>query len=103
MEINSGDTAWVMMSAALVLFMTPGLAIFYAGMVRVKSVLNMIMMSFAAMGVVSILWVMYGYSLTFGPDTGAGVIGGLSEVGLSGVPGTTVGALWVTRSPPWPS
>ena len=93
MEINSGDTAWVMMSAALVLFMTPGLAIFYAGMVRVKSVLNMIMMSFAAMGVVSILWVMYGYSLTFGPDTGAGVIGGLSEVGLSGVPGTTVGTV----------
>ncbi len=92
MEINSGDTAWVMMSAALVLFMTPGLAIFYAGMVRVKSVLNMIMMSFAAMGVVSILWVLNGYSLTFGPDTGAGVIGGLSEVGLSGVPGTTVGA-----------
>ena len=67
MEINSGDTAWVMMSAALVLFMTPGLAIFYAGMVRVKSVLNMIMMSFAAMGVVSILWVLNGYSLTFGP------------------------------------
>ncbi len=91
MEINAGDTAWVMMSGALVLFMTPGLAIFYAGMVRVKSVLNMIMMSFAAMGVVSILWVLYGYSLTFGPDTGFGVIGGLSEVGLAGVPGTTVG------------
>jgi ammonium transporter, Amt family len=90
--INAGDTAWVMMSAALVLFMTPGLAIFYAGMVRVKSVLNMIMMSFAAMGVVSIVWVMYGYSLTFGPDSGAGVIGDLSLVGLSDVPGTTVGA-----------
>ena len=90
--INAGDTAWVMMSAALVLFMTPGLAIFYAGMVRVKSVLNMIMMSFAAMGLVSILWVVYGHSLTFGPDSGPGLIGDFSLVGLAGVPGTTVGA-----------
>lgn len=92
MEINSGDTAWVMMSAALVLFMTPGLAIFYAGMVRVKSVLNMIMMSFTAMGVVSLIWVFYGYSLTFGPDTGVGVIGDLSYVGLQGLATQTIGA-----------
>ena len=62
--INSGDTACVLASAALVLFMTPGLAIFYAGMVRAKSALNMMMMSFAAIGVTTIIWVLYGYSLT---------------------------------------
>ena len=59
--INSGDTAWVLASAALVLFMTPGLAIFYGGMVRAKSALNMMMMSFAAIGVTTIIWVLYGY------------------------------------------
>ena len=61
--INSGDTAWVLASAALVLFMTPGLAIFYGGMVRAKSALNMMMMSFAAIGVTTVIWVLYGYSL----------------------------------------
>ena len=65
-ELNTGDTAWVLASAALVLLMTPGLAFFYGGMVRVKSVLNMMMMSFASIAVVSVLWVFYGYSLTFG-------------------------------------
>ena len=67
---DTGDTAWVLISAALVLLMTPGLAFFYGGMVRAKGVLNMMMMSFAAMGVVGVLWVLYGYSMAFGNDTG---------------------------------
>lgn len=65
---DTGDTAWMLASAALVLLMTPGLAFFYGGMVRAKSVLNMIMMSVSAMGVVTVLWVLYGYSLAFGND-----------------------------------
>ena len=73
-EINTGDTAWLLMSAALVLLMTPGLAFFYGGMVRAKSVLNMMMMSFIAIGIVSILWVLYGYSVAFG-DTGQRLLG----------------------------
>ena len=79
--INSGDTAWVLASGALVLFMTPGLAIFYGGMVRAKSALNMMMMSFAAMGVTTIIWVLYGYSLAFGKSQG-GLIGNLDHIGL---------------------
>jgi ammonium transporter, Amt family len=67
---DTGDTAWMLASSALVLLMTPGLAFFYGGMVRVKSVLNMIMMSIIAMGVVTILWVTFGYSLAFGDDVG---------------------------------
>ncbi|KGI70779.1 ammonium transporter [Mycobacterium rufum] len=67
---DTGDTAWMLASAALVLLMTPGLAFFYGGMVRAKSVLNMIMMSISAMGVVTVLWVLYGYSLAFGNDVG---------------------------------
>jgi len=81
MDISAGDTAWVLVSAALVLLMTPGLAFFYGGMVRVKSVLNMMMMSFVAIGIVTVLWVLYGYSLTFG-DTGNGFIGDLKNVGI---------------------
>ena len=82
----SGTTAWVLASAALVLFMTPGLAFFYGGMTRSKSVLNMLMMSFSAIGVVSVLWVLYGYSLTFSGDVGsAGLIGNLDLVGLQGI------------------
>jgi len=80
--INSGDTAWVLASGALVLFMTPGLAIFYGGMVRAKSVLNMMMMSFAAMGMTTIIWVLYGYSLAFGKSHG-GIIGGFDHLGLA--------------------
>ena len=80
--INSGDTAWVLASGALVLFMTPGLAIFYGGMVRAKSALNMMMMSFAAMGMTSIIWVLYGYSLAFGKSHG-GLIGGFDHLGLA--------------------
>jgi len=89
--INSGDTAWVLASAALVLFMTPGLAIFYGGMVRAKSALNMMMMSFAAIGVTTIIWVLYGYSLTFGTSQG-GLIGDLGHLGLSGTLDQVVGA-----------
>ena len=70
MEIDSGNTAWVLTSAALVLLMTPGLALFYGGMARSKSVLNMLMMSFSALGVVSVLWVLYGYAIAFGATNG---------------------------------
>jgi len=80
----------VLASAALVLFMTPGLAIFYGGMVRAKSALNMMMMSFAAIGVTTIIWVLYGYSLTFGTSQG-GLIGNLSHIGLSGTLDQVVG------------
>ena len=66
MVINSGDTAWMLASTGLVLLMTPGLAFFYGGMVRTKSVLNMMMMSMISMGVVSVLWVIYGFELAFG-------------------------------------
>ncbi|HJT93171.1 MAG TPA: ammonia channel protein, partial [Mycobacterium sp.] len=65
---DTGDTAWMLASAALVLLMTPGLAFFYGGMVRAKGVLNMIMMSVSAIGLVTVLWVLYGYSLAFGND-----------------------------------
>ena len=89
--INSGDTAWVLASAALVLFMTPGLAIFYGGMVRAKSALNMMMMSFAAIGITTIIWVLYGFSLTFGTSQG-GLIGDFGHIGLSGTLDQVVGA-----------
>ncbi|PKH42856.1 ammonium transporter, Amt family [Nocardioides alpinus] len=82
--VNTGDTAWVLASASLVLLMTPGLALFYGGMVRAKSALNMMMMSFGAMGLISVLWVLYGYSLAFGNDVGGGLLGSPTEfLGLS--------------------
>ena len=68
MDISTGDTAWMLASSALVLLMTPGLAFFYGGMVRTKSVLNMMMMSMATIGIVSIIWVIYGFELAFGID-----------------------------------
>ncbi len=70
LEIDTGDTAWVLVSAALVLLMTPGLAFFYGGMVRAKSVLNMLMMSITTMGIVGVLWVVVGYSMAFGESLG---------------------------------
>lgn len=82
--IDSGDTAWVLVSSALVLIMTPGLALFYGGMVRRKNVLSTIMHSFIIICVVSVLWVLFGYSLAFGPDQG-GLVGDLSWLGLNGV------------------
>jgi len=89
--MNSGDTAWVLISAALVLFMTPGLALFYGGMVRAKNLLAMLMQNFFSMGLVSVLWAVVGFSLAFGPDRGRGFIGDLDLVGLRhlshGIPG----------------
>jgi ammonium transporter, Amt family len=83
-HVNSGDTAWLLVSAALVMFMTPGLAFFYGGLVRSKNVVGTIMQSFIALGLVTVLWALVGYSLAFGPDK-AGLIGGLDFLGLSGV------------------
>lgn len=84
MAIDTGDTAWMLMSTALVLLMTPGLAFFYGGQVRARGALNMMMMSFVSMGVVGILWVLFGYSMTFGKDLGLGLLGDPTEfAGLS--------------------
>jgi ammonium transporter, Amt family len=83
---DSGNTAWVLAAAALVLFMTPGLGLFYGGMVRTKSVLNMMMMSFITMGTVGTAWILWGYSETFGNDIGGGLLGNPFEhFGLTGV------------------
>ncbi|MCW3053422.1 MAG: ammonium transporter [Chthonomonadales bacterium] len=92
-KIDSGDTAWVLVSSALVLLMTPGLALFYGGMVRSKNVLNVLMQSFVAMGLVTVIWVVAGYSLAF--SKGTPFVGGLAWLGLSGVgqePNTFYGA-----------
>lgn len=85
--LNTGDTAWLLISAALVLLMIPGLAFFYGGMVRSKSVLNMLMMVMSALFVVGVLWVLFGYSMTFGASVGqAGIIGNVGEyLGLEGL------------------
>jgi Amt family ammonium transporter len=84
-KIDSGDTAWVLMSCALVLLMTaPGLALFYGGMVRQKNALGTLMQSFVILALISVQWVLWGYTLAFGPDRG-GIIGGLEWVGLRGV------------------
>ena len=81
---DSGHTAWLLTATALVFFMTPGLAFFYGGLVRAKNIVNTIMLSFMSIAVVSIVWVLWGYSLAFG--TGNAYIGDLSLLGLSGVP-----------------
>jgi len=83
-RVDAGDTAWMLTSAALVLLMTPGLALFYGGMVRAKNVLGTIMHSFIIIAVISVQWVLFGYSLAFGPDRG-GIIGSLAWIGLNGV------------------
>jgi len=82
--MDTGDTAWILASAALVLLMTPGLAFFYGGMTRSKSVLNMMMMSFAALAIVPVLWVLYGYSFAFSPG-GGGLLGGFERLGFDNV------------------
>lgn len=82
--IDTGDTAWVLISAALVFIMTPGLAFFYGGMVRSKNVLTTIMQSFFIVAMISVEWVILGYAMTFGTDIG-GFIGSLDKVGLAGV------------------
>ena len=90
--VDTGSTAWMLVSTALVLFMTPGLALFYAGMVRSKNVLSSTMHSLFAMGLVSVIWAIVGYTLAFGSDAGGlGLIGGLSHLGLDGVLGAVTG------------
>src|SRR6187402_3714741 len=91
---DSGNTAWVLVSSALVLLMTPGLALFYGGMVRAKNVLSTFMHSFMALGLVTLAWVLVGYSLAFAPSKG-GFIGGfdhvmLANVGMTAREGTTI-------------
>lgn len=105
--LDSGNTAWMITASSLVLLMTPGLAFFYGGMVRGKSVLNMMMMSFSSIGVVGLIWVLYGYSLTFGGDLG-GVIGNPADyfglamtdseslMGAYGVPATVAAGYQAT-------
>ena len=89
MEIDSGNTAWVLVSTALVLFMTPGLAFFYAGMVRSKNVLGMLMQNFAAMGLLGVLWAAVGFTLAFGNAGDGGVIGNFDFIGLKDVTAAT--------------
>jgi len=82
--MNTGDTAFMLIATALVMLMTPGLALFYGGLVRTKNVLTTIMQSFICLGLISIVWIFYGYSLAFGPDIG-GFIGNLDMIGLRSV------------------
>lgn len=83
-QINAADNAWVLISAALVLIMIPGVGLFYGGMVRKKNAISTIIFSFAIMGIISLQWILLGYTLAFGKDIG-GIIGGLEHLGLSGV------------------
>jgi Amt family ammonium transporter len=78
MMVSPGDTAWMLVATALVFFMMPGLALFYGGLVGEKNVISTMAQSFFAIGIVSVLWIVVGYSLAFGPDH-SGVIGGFSE------------------------
>ena len=92
--IDAAATAWLLASTALVLLMTPGLAIFYGGMVRTTGVLNMIMMSFISIPLVTVAWLLVGYTLAFSPDGAGGFIGDLSHVGMLGItPETAHGAV----------
>jgi Amt family ammonium transporter len=86
LEMNAGDTAWVLISAALVMLMTPGVGLFYGGMVRRKNVIAMLIQSMIIVALVGVQWVLFGYSLAFGPDMG-GLLGGLQWAGLAGVGG----------------
>jgi Amt family ammonium transporter len=97
MPINGADTVWILISSALVMLMTPGLALFYGGMVRRKNILSTLMMSFACLGLVGLLWVLYGYSLAFGADKG-GFIGGLNYIGLNNV-GQAASEIYATTVP----
>src|SRR5437588_5642715 len=98
MRINAADTAWVLMSAALVLFMTPGLALFYGGMVRSKNVLAVMVQNLGTIAIVSIAWAVVAYSLAFGPDAGGGFIGTLNLAGLAH-PTTQVPGMHLTIAP----
>ena len=83
-EINAADNAWVLISAALVLLMIPGVGFFYGGMVRKKNAISTIIFSFAIMGIISLQWMLFGYTLAFGSEV-MGLIGGLENLGLNGV------------------
>ncbi len=83
--LNTGDTAWMLVSSALVLLMVPGLALFYGGMVRQKNILSTMMHSFVAMGLVGVQWALVGYSLAFAPDAGGGLVGNLSKALFNGL------------------
>ncbi len=87
LKIDTGDTAWVMISTALVMLMIPAVGLFYGGMVRKKNALSTIMFSFAILALISVQWILFGYSLAFGPDVG-GFIGNLDWIGLNGVGNT---------------
>ncbi len=88
--MNTGDVAWILLCSALVLLMTPGLALFYGGLARSKNAASTIMYSLMSMGIVGVVWVLWGYTLAFGPDL-ANLIGDLSYLGLSGVSATQPG------------
>jgi Amt family ammonium transporter len=93
-QIDPAATAWLLASTALVLLMTPGLAIFYGGMVRTTGVLNMIMMSFISIPLVTVAWLLFGYTLAFSGDGGGGFVGDLTHLGMAGIgPGTVHGAV----------
>jgi len=97
--MNAGDTAWMLMATALVMIMLPGLALFYGGLVRRKNVLSTIMHSFFGLAIVSVVWVLVGFSLAFGPDaTGNGLIGNLDYVGFFNV-GLTPSTVYATTIP----
>src|SRR6266536_2673926 len=85
MKIDTGDTTWLLISTALVMLMTPALGFFYGGLVGKKNVLSTLTHSFFILCLISVQWVLWGYSLAFSPDTGAGLIGGLGWVALKGV------------------
>ncbi len=95
--VSAADTAWILISAALVMLMTPALALFYGGMVRRKNLLSTMMMSFAIIAVIGVLWVLYGYSLSFGTDH-AGIIGGFNFLALNGV-GQEPSSVYATTVP----
>jgi Amt family ammonium transporter len=97
MPINAADTVWILVSSALVMLMTPGLALFYGGMVRRKNLLSTLMMSFVCLGLVGLLWILYGYSVSFGADKG-GLIGGLNFLGLNNV-GQEPSSVYATTVP----
>src|SRR4051794_31245014 len=84
-SVDTGDTAWLLAATALVLLMTPGLALFYGGMVRTKSVLNMLMMSFVSIALVTAVWLAAGYPLGVGGDIGGGLIGSPAHAGMAGL------------------
>jgi Amt family ammonium transporter len=91
--VDAGNTAWILASSALVMFMTPGLALFYGGLVRAKNVLNMLMMNFICLGLVGVLWVLFGFSLSFGQSRAGGLIGSSSDFYGLGNP-DVIGSVW---------